>query len=1410
MKNEFENPWSQADGILLGYPFDQLLDQECGLLGKRLPGIKFASPKEREAVTAGDILDPRSLARELVDKANACLRLSDELRRVIESLLHAADKEAKIEEAASDQFTEPGKRTARENLEMELAKVINCQLDPGQDKGALKKRRETWATCFGSLVCGLAEREQGQMSTGNIVIAGEPGTAKSTLALQFAASCVRLNNASVPAYISLEASADAVIGKARPFGWDHYLSEVRHIHEVDDFSSADHLADLLKKALSRPKECPIASERSDCRNVASICGDCGKPPFRPCVLLPFLSPRPIAAEGSHDALFARRLRQLERLLEAGQRLNERMRTRKGNPEDWHIRHFLPLVVVDSLNMLGLRPLSRDEIYHLFTLFRRCNTTGVFVVETTRDTPFDSTMADVVISLKREEDQDYAVRYLEVEKSRYYHQVYGRQLFRTLPLQKEARVPVVPDYDPPNSSGKNPRHGVVVFPSLHYLVLKTDRESPLAGTDLTDEGDTAARRRGIETSQKVMLSADDIKDRHALCGLINGMKEPKKPASKRGTEDTRNSKGYELVQAWKEQIERSGPEPEHRLIGALDKVEDRVLGDLDKAIREAELLSKNAPSRPAILRNELAKLFPNQLFGRHFDFGVDAFRGILPPNLTRGQVVMLEGPRGTFKTTFGVSFLAKGFHEEESVLLIRFGDVGLLEEDAEHCLRHHPRVSKNMPADFDWGKLRCVTHDRTARLKKAARHDEADPLWRNLAPSSKIVINVWASTAHKRPSFHPRFFELAFKGGALLPEEFVHIVREILIRRKGSKRIRRVVLDDVSQIGASYPFLHRSRTTGDFFLPAFVHLMRNHRVDLVMTGTTSELAPANAAVGRASALADTVVFCKSTEIFGARYVVISGEGLTAGKGPQHRTIGESVPAVVHLSTTDKGRDVFEVNNRFLDGLVGFEQGSVHRPGILVHAFEENDSIHGVYNDELERMLAVALATPALLSGTSREPHMPQNHADSAVRTNREHRDVSVVPFSSTMSEALHDSFNVLAGGSPIDKTVICTVDEFWMAERSRIGPAFHRLSAQELKELHWEPDEFPLPKQPDGEPAEWPPGAWPYYHNVLLIAYRRKWRRKGGGEGTGNQQVKSWRDKRLCWQAIEDKVRDFAESDDKEVPIRHSFWYDRSATETLSCMFLDALIAGHALAKHLDDLRSVRMNELWGKTGFSEARKLHRLQREQLKSLSSLLQLSEHAYRRMLLHRGTPGKSDFDPDRLLAPDAAVYVCWYSQLRELIDRKPALAKELEVCALPGRGFRGDWSVGIVKGSVSAALGRDVLRELCSKEEDNKRFVRGVGLPVRRAFYDASTGGPGFYAWPNGRHVKLATLGKIHDDAHSRYRIPGYMQVRSTLHILAVQLARADGWEPDIAERVFRQCHLLTHESATSSKAGSFPKG
>lgn len=115
------------------------------------------------------------------------------------------------------------------------------------------------------------------------------------------------------------------------------------------------------------------------------------------------------------------------------------------------------------------------------------------------------------------------------------------------------------------------------------------------------------------------------------------------------------------------------------------------------------------------------------------------------------------------------------------------------------------------------------------------------------------------------------------------------------------------------------------------------------------------------------------------------------------------------------------------------------------------------------------------------------------------------------------------------------------------------------------------------------------------------------------------------------------------------------------------------------------------------------------------------------------------------------------------------------------LPGGGFRGDWSLGIVEGSVSEALGREVLEVLCRPREEEKRFVRGVGLPVRASYFHPEDDGPPdpnlapFKAWPSSS-VTLNQILRIHHRAMMRSNITRYRDWRRSLYALCETIAFA----------------------------------
>ena len=160
------------------------------------------------------------------------------------------------------------------------------------------------------------------------------------------------------------------------------------------------------------------------------------------------------------------------------------------------------------------------------------------------------------------------------------------------------------------------------------------------------------------------------------------------------------------------------------------------------------------------------------------------------------------------------------------------------------------------------------------------------------------------------------------------------------------------------------------------------------------------------------------------------------------------------------------------------------------------------------------------------------------------------------------------------------------------------------------------------------------------------------------------------------------------------------------------------------------------------------------------------------------------------DKLLSPHSFMHICWYSELRELLSRNPGLSDKLEIFPLPGKGFKGDWHIGILNGSVSANLGLRVIEKLCNKNEDFKRFTLGIGLPTRKKFYEKDEGG--FLAWPNSKietekkyrsnligekdnkkYSNLALIYKIHEQAHERAKINGYIYFKEMLAALFKEL-------------------------------------
>jgi KaiC/GvpD/RAD55 family RecA-like ATPase len=695
----------------------------------------------------------------------------------------------------------------------------------------------------------------------------------------------------------------------------------------------------------------------------------------------------------------------------------------------------------------------------------------------------------------------------------------------------------------------------------------------------------------------------------------------------------------------------------------------------------------------------------------FEPGATKLRELLPPTLYGpGAVVTIEGPRGTFKTTLAVNFLMHGLAKGESGLLIRLHDRTM------HAIPQ--AVSNDLIEEGNWqGELQ----------------QDGEPY-----NTGKLMRTRWHYEGHKDK---PDLVEVAFKSGHLLPEELIDEIIARLIeqkqKKKKEKEIRRAVLDDVSSIGLSYPYLYSSRTAGDLFLTAFIHLLRLYDVDVMIAGTTGDLDCANECVDRAKSIADAVLSCSYCDVFGERHVMCTGEGLILGKERVVSKEGEPVPGVIRWTQRTVGEHnevrTFDVDTAHLRGLVGFDTGNIHRPGISIHCFEEAGVVHHRYNGDISRLLEFAFASPP--GGSERRP-----------------TDVSVVTFNSRTASSMVDSLGVLED-KPLDRTVLCTVDEFWSDERIMDSQAL-----TELEDLNQE--EFIVDLQSrNGRRLR----MWPYYANVLLLAYRCD-----GDPARGLSDLSVWGEpengpQRRSWKHVAEAANSIQEA----LGLPRAFESDESATETRACALLDALLAASQMGTQREDIEIIlEGGSAGGNAGRLDLSVTTERARPEIEALTKLLPPSSGVR--------------FDSDSLnnptffrrrqeLTPDCAVYLCWYSQLRDLMYRHRELAGKIGVCRLPGYGFRGDWYIGVSRGSVSVGLGMNVLSILCSEREDYKRFARGVGLPTRKVFLDA-----GLPAWLNSP-ASLDDVLAIHADAWSRSRIKHYKSMRPALYSACEEL----GW-------------------------------
>lgn len=286
----------------------------------------------------------------------------------------------------------------------------------------------------GGLLAGRSGRDGRTLEeTSVVLIKGGAGVGKTTLALQIASAIATgkpdYGAAWAVLFVSLEQTADSLLKSVKNFA----------------FGSQEHAETFLDLAVGPPKY--LAGNR---------------------VYLTRLSPLPISDLQSEDT-FETRFAELEHIVDKGSRSGR--------------QPFL-FCVIDSLNAFTGSPLNRSQLYQLFTLFRGKRIPLVATLEQP-DQSFGSSLnsetasflADIVIELSRDTKHDYLQFFIEISKSRVCRQGLGKHLYKTRTAENAKEV------------GAPNRTGIVVYPSVHFIVSQARREktdTPSVGFSIAPE------------------------------------------------------------------------------------------------------------------------------------------------------------------------------------------------------------------------------------------------------------------------------------------------------------------------------------------------------------------------------------------------------------------------------------------------------------------------------------------------------------------------------------------------------------------------------------------------------------------------------------------------------------------------------------------------------------------------------------------------------------------------------------------------------------------------------------------------------------------------------------------------------------------------------------------------------------
>ena len=319
----------------------------------------------------------------------------------------------------------------------------------------------------GGILLGEGEKRE-HWETPIAIIEGITGTGKTNMALQIAHAAAR-DKECVVFFYSLEQSVAALCRASDNFG---------AFQSKEDDSQKVEYIDMSHLHQVQNSYAPDEAKIHFCK----------------------FSPRPLNASTENE-IFDQRVAELE----------EALFITKTDEN----RHNLFVFIIDGITAFAGKPLQRNEVYKIFSMFRQHHVPAIITSErysnesADQDSAFHEAikfLADIVICLYKETPLGHLLYYLEIIKSRVGRQALGKHLYkiRTAANAKDIKT--------------DTRKGIVVYPSIHYVLSRVrariSKESD-SGQQKNQDKDQYRLQKSDYVDLGLLLNAKSIKPNSSI-------------------------------------------------------------------------------------------------------------------------------------------------------------------------------------------------------------------------------------------------------------------------------------------------------------------------------------------------------------------------------------------------------------------------------------------------------------------------------------------------------------------------------------------------------------------------------------------------------------------------------------------------------------------------------------------------------------------------------------------------------------------------------------------------------------------------------------------------------------------------------------------------------------------------------